>query len=138
MVTGGCLCGEVAFEVEEDFKFFNFCHCRQCRQVTGSAHASNLFTDADNVRWIRGEEKVKRYDVPGRAITSAFCSDCGSNMPYVSAAAPIYVVPAGSLNEPLSAVPVRVQNIFWGERADWYEPAAESERYDAMPDWMTG
>lgn len=138
MISGSCLCGEVAFELEERFRFFNFCHCRQCRQTTGSAHASNLFTDADNIRWIRGEDKLKRYDVPGRAITSAFCSDCGSGMPYVSLAGKVLVVPAGSLDVPLSEMPARVQTIFWGERADWYERAAASDRHDVMPDWTTG
>lgn len=58
-------------------------------------------------------------------------------MPYVSAAAPIYVVPAGSLDAPLAEIPARLQHIFWGERADWYESAAESERHDVMPDWMS-
>ena len=133
MLNGGCLCGEVAFEVADDFQFLNFCHCTQCRQTTGSAHASNLFTDAENFRWLSGEDKVKRYDMPGRSITSAFCTECGSGLPYKSLSSGRFIVPAGTLTGPLSKMPPSVRNIFWGERAEWYEGGVASERFETWP-----
>ena len=132
-VTGNCLCGAVSFEVEDDFHQLNFCHCKQCQRATGSAHASNLFTAADNIRWVSGAEFVKRFDVPGRSISNAFCSECGSGLPYVSLSGKLLVVPAGTLNQAVQSKPA-VGNIFWPERADWYETGVASRRHDGFAD----
>jgi len=129
-VTGSCLCGAVQFECRDSFSQFHFCHCTQCQKATGSAHVANLFTDLNNIDWISGQEKVKRYDVPGRTISSAFCSDCGSPVPYSSLTGDALVVPAGSLNDAVSIVPE--DNIFWSERASWYEHGVESEKFDGF------
>jgi hypothetical protein len=52
-LTGACLCGSIAFSLKDDFKAFYQCHCKQCQQLTGSAFASNIFTDLDNISWIK-------------------------------------------------------------------------------------
>lgn len=132
-VTGSCLCGEVRFELENDFHYLNLCHCKQCQRATGSAHASNLFTNPDNIRWTKGEDRVRRYDVPGRAISNAFCVNCGSGLPYLSKNSNTLIVQAGALNEPLNK-DTTMRNIFWTERADWYDQALAAEHIDTFPD----
>lgn len=128
-ITGSCLCGEVEFELEDDFDYLNLCHCKQCQRATGSAHASNLFTDPDNIRWTRGENRVRRYDVPGRVISNAFCESCGSGLPYLSGSGKSLVVQAGALNDPVSeSTPMR--SIFWSERAEWYDQSLLAEHHD--------
>lgn len=104
-ISGGCCCGEVTFAVEDHFKHFYFCHCEQCRKMTGSAHASNLFTAPDNIRWLTGESMTQRYDHPHRSLTQVFCKKCGSGLPYVSSNGKFLIVPAGSLNEEPSKSP---------------------------------
>jgi hypothetical protein len=132
-ITGSCLCGLVSFEVEDDFHQLNFCHCKQCQRATGSAHASNLFADPDNIRWTTGIEHVKRFDVPGRSISNAFCAECGSGLPYVSKTGTSLVVPTGTLNGTPGGSPT-MRNIFWTERASWYEAAIAAERQDGFPE----
>ena len=131
-ITGNCLCGAVRFEVDDNFQQLNLCHCEQCRKATGSAHASNLFTDPENIRWTNGEEYVKRFDVPGRCISNAFCTECGSGLPYVSKTGKSLVVQAGTLNDAFTSTPT-ARNIFWEERADWYDAAILAGHYDAIP-----
>lgn len=132
-ISGNCLCGAIEFELEDDFHFFNLCHCKQCQRATGSAHASNLFTDPGNIRWIKGGDRVRRYDVPGRTISNAFCADCGSGLPYVSKSGKSLIVQAGSLNAPFSKA-TTMRNIFWTERAEWYDKALAAEHNDTFPD----
>ena len=132
-ITGSCLCGAVCFEVEDNFHQLNLCHCDQCQRATGSAHASNLFTDPNNIRWTKGKDYVKRFDVPGRSISNAFCSVCGSGLPYVSKTGKSLIVQAGTLNDAITSNP-RVRNIFWSERADWYDAAAVADHDDAFPE----
>ncbi len=131
-ISGSCLCGVVRFELDDDFHQLNFCHCKQCQRATGSAHASNLFTGKDNLTWLSGKDKVKKYDVPGRAISNAFCTECGSGLPYQSGTGTALIVPAGTLNDEVKSAPV-INNIFWTERADWYDAGIAADHHDAFP-----
>ena len=40
MLTGSCLCGSVAYEVDADPGPFVHCHCRTCRKTHGSAFST--------------------------------------------------------------------------------------------------
>lgn len=117
--TGGCLCGGVRFEVHAAFDDFHLCHCRQCQQMTGAALAANLLTGPDALSWLQGQSMISRYDVPGRTISHAFCRDCGSALPFLSASGTRTIVPAGSLDQPPPRPPRR--HIFWNERAPWFD-----------------
>ena len=128
MLNGSCLCGAVTFEVKNEFEQFQLCHCTQCQKTTGTAHASNLFTDAKNITWKTGVDSVVRYDVEGRRISNAFCSKCGSRVPFTSLSGEIVAVPAGVLDDTPSIAPQA--NIFWPERATWYDEAIHAQTYD--------
>ena len=132
-LSGGCLCEAVRFEVEPEFRKLNICHCKQCQRTTGSAFASNLFVDPQAFRWIDGEDRIRRFDVSGRSISNAFCTDCGSRIPYQSKASESVVIPAGTLDDGPKSVP-NIANIFWGERAPWYDNAIEATCFDGFAD----
>lgn len=116
---GGCLCGRVRFQISTAFQDFHLCHCQQCQQTTGTAHAANLMTGPDALQWLQGEEAVSRYDVPQRSISNAFCQSCGAALPFVSASGATTIVPAGSLDQSPPIAPRR--HIFWNERASWFD-----------------
>ena len=56
-LKGSCLCGAVSYEVINEFDRLFLCSCDQCRQITGSAFASNLFIMADGFDWLSGDGK---------------------------------------------------------------------------------
>ena len=88
-VQGSCLCGSVRFELFGKINGFYFCHCMRCRRSTGSAHASNIFTDPENIRWLSGQELIKRYELPeAERFAKQFCSECGSLVPLVNRGGP--------------------------------------------------
>ncbi|MGY3571883.1 GFA family protein [Vibrio paucivorans] len=130
-LSGSCCCGAVSFEVEDDFKRFFFCHCDQCRKLTGSAHASNLFTLPDNITWKTGQSLLQRYEHPERAFARAFCSQCGSGMPYVNKSGKFLIVPAGSLDQEPSKTPDA--QIFCTEQADWHKAGLSVEKLPGFP-----
>ncbi len=131
-LTGNCLCGSVSFEILDDFEHFQLCHCTQCQKSTGTAHASNLFTDPANITWLSGKDNVQRYDLDDRRISNAFCRTCGSRVPWLSRGGDTLAVPAGVLNESPTLVPKA--NIFWPERASWYDAALEARHHDQFAD----
>ena len=131
-LSGSCLCGKMVFELEDAFDEFHLCHCQQCQKASGSAHVAHLFTRADNINWLQGQEHLAQYDVPNRAISNAFCQSCGSPMPYVSLASGKLVVPAGALDKASSLA--AQDHIFYDEKADWYEGSLGAPRFKLFPE----
>ncbi|MCS6972640.1 MAG: GFA family protein [Turneriella sp.] len=124
---GSCLCGKVRYVVKGPFLRFFFCHCSRCRRATGSAHAANLFTRAGNVTFTAGEDSIRRYDLPeAQHFSRAFCTICGSAVPYLSRDGRVHVVPAGPLGD-FDARKVDA-NVFWDSRAVWYEDGLNAPR----------
>jgi hypothetical protein len=131
-IRGGCLCGKVQYQVTGPFDAFHLCHCSQCRRSTGSAHAANIFTTEDRLEWLAGTEFIKRYapDEPG-VISKCFCKHCGSLVPYTSLQSGRLIIPAGSLLEAPDIEPQ--DNIFWRDRAPWYDSGLAAERIEQFP-----
>ena len=132
-IRGGCLCGRVQYRVRGPFDTFHLCHCSQCRRSTGSAHAANIFTTEDRLEWLSGEDEIKRYipDEPD-VISKAFCSHCGSLVPYTSLSSGLLIIPAGSLRDPVDIEPV--DNIYWRDRAHWYDAGLAAPRVEQEPE----
>lgn len=129
-MIGSCLCGQVSFRVDNYFEHLYLCHCQQCRKLTGSAHASNLLTRPENLKWLSGGNNIKRFEYPGRNFTRAFCRDCGSGVPYVNQSGEWLIVPAGALEgEPEIA---DAANIFCAERPDWSKAGAAADCFQGF------
>lgn len=140
MVTGGCLCGEVRFEIQGRLTPIQLCHARRCQRSTGSAFAPELAARADRFRWTRGADRVQVYEAPllrePPPFRRAFCRTCGSPLPVLREDSGLVVMLAGALDEDPGVRPFR--EIFLGERAPWLPaPPADADdgirRYDGRP-----
>ena len=132
-LSGSCLCGTVHYRVCGPWLRFAHCHCSRCRKATGSAHATNLFAQADHFRWTAGESEVRRYDLPTAArFCTSFCSKCGSRVPSLARDGKTIIIPAGSLDE---APEIRPQaRIYWGSRVTWSCDGDDLPRFEtALP-----
>lgn len=116
-IKGSCLCGAVSFKVVNAFEKLFLCNCDQCRQITGSAFASNLFVGIEGYDWLGGAKNIGSYQVPGRNISKSFYRFCGSGVPWENSDGTKMIVPAGSLREPANVVE-RVR-IFVSEQPAW-------------------
>lgn len=130
-IKGSCLCGEVRYEVDGGFDSFYLCHCQHCRKDTGSAHAANLFSATASLHWLAGRDNVRQYQLPATHHIKSFCTNCGSALPSLQGQGELLVVPAGSLDEPLSQKPDA--HLFMGSRADWDEGLESIPRLDGLP-----
>jgi hypothetical protein len=78
VLSGGCVCGEVRYEVSEPFVSANYCHCTRCQRRTGTGASANGRTAEGSFRIVKGEEFVKCWDPGGGGFPKCFCSNCGS------------------------------------------------------------
>lgn len=132
-INGSCLCGQIKFTITGPFDVFHLCHCSRCRKASASAHASNIFTDADRITWISGQSLIKRFDLPdAERFSKCFCTHCGSALPYISRKGNRLIIPAGVLDDDPGIKPQ--DNIFWANRAPWYDEALTAVRFEAYPD----
>ncbi len=129
---GSCLCGGIEFKVTGDFESFYLCHCAYCRKDTGSAHAANLFSKTAKLEWSKSETEIKIFQLPQSQHMKAFCSNCGSAMPYLQQQEKLLVVPAGSLDTILEKRPNA--HIFVSKKAVWDELLEEIHTFQWLPD----
>jgi hypothetical protein len=128
---GSCLCGAVRFEVEGSFERFFLCHCSFCRRDTGSAHAANLFSNTAKLTWLTGASQVTTYNLPSSRHAKSFCATCGSALPRLHAGTTSLIVPAGSLETPVTIRPDA--HIFVASRADWDRELETVPMVDRLP-----
>ena len=132
-IKGSCLCGDVEFEFSDGVRTFQYCHCSRCRKFTGAAHAANIIVSPESFRWTKGEELVGRFEVPeAKYHATAFCKQCGSSLPWKNKTGSAVIIPAGTLDDDPGVRPK--QNIFFGNRASWYEDASSLPKYDDLPE----
>jgi hypothetical protein len=79
MLTGGCLCGGVRYEVTGPFLRAGHCHCSRCRRHSGAAFSTLGRVRREDFRLASGADLVAVYRPEG-GMVKAFCSVCGSSL----------------------------------------------------------
>ena len=131
VLSGSCLCSQVAFEVTAAFTRAHNCHCSRCRKGRAAAHTTNGFTSVDNVRFTRGEGALKTYRLPGaRYFNQVFCATCGSGMPRLDRERGLAIVPFGALDgDPGRGAD---SHIFVASMAPWYQITDDLPQFEEM------
>ena len=79
VLTGGCLCGAVRFELTEPPVKATYCHCTRCQRRTGTAASAQVVVAPGSLRWLAGEDHV-RYWWPEGGNGKGFCPTCGAHL----------------------------------------------------------
>lgn len=131
-ISGGCLCGDVAYEITAAPQRMYNCHCQRCRRARSAAHATNVFYPFESFRWTRGEDRLTHYTLPGaRFFGTSFCSRCGSMQPRAAKAHGLVAVPAGSLDTDPGMRPQA--HIYVGSKASWFGITDTIPQFTEMP-----
>ena len=116
VITGGCQCGGVRYEVRGKLRDVIACHCTQCRRTSGhfvaaTACRRRTFTlvKDDTLKWY--------VAVPG--FRRGFCNQCGSSLLFEEESGDRVSIAAGSLDEPQGLK--IAAHIFASEAGDYYD-----------------
>jgi hypothetical protein len=118
-LTGGCLCGAVRYTYDGEVGAAGYCHCQDCRRVSGSAFGISVRVTAAGFSIISGAPKsfVKAGD-SGRPVARFFCGDCGSPLYTLPPLHPeVVFIKAGSLDDPTVVKPNR--QAWTRSRVEW-------------------
>ena len=130
VITGGCFCGAVRYEIRGRLCKARSCHCSKCRKVfsgAGSAYAE--VDEASTFDWTAGADNLTRYSsMPGWEVV--FCRTCGSTLGGLHAGS-IHGVTLGSVDgDP--GVEIEM-HIFVGSKAPWDHIGGPAPRFPEGP-----
>jgi hypothetical protein len=126
-IQGGCLCGRMRYEIDGPLTEVGNCHCSMCRRFHGAAFATYAKIDAENFRWLSGQDLMTVYESsPGMGW--AFCRICGSSLG-VPTRGKLSDLALGLLDTDPGVRPT--EHIFVGSKAAWYEITDTLPQYEA-------
>jgi hypothetical protein len=129
-LTGGCLCGAVRYAYEGEIGAAGYCHCADCRRVSGSAFGVSLSVASAGFRVTRGTPRAfTKSGDSGRPVTRFFCPDCGAPLFTQPPLHPERVfIKAGSLDDPSMVRPNR--QAWTRSRVAWAEIDPQIDSYE--------
>jgi hypothetical protein len=122
MITGGCLCGGVRYEIVEPLVAMTYCHCTRCQRRTGTAASPQARIEPGSLRFVQGEELVRGWQPPDHGFEKCFCSECGSQLFSRAGDGTIWSVRMGTLDEDPGLTPMH--RAFVAYAATW-EPVPD-------------
>lgn len=126
---GGCLCGEVRYEVRGPLRGVVNCHCSMCQRLHGNfgphtkARKVNItITGDDGLHWYKSSDIARR----------GFCRNCGSSLFWEPFDLDATGIIAGSLDQPTTLA--TIGHIFVGEKSDFYVITDDLPQFEASSD----
>lgn len=122
LLTGGCGCGAVRFEVTAPFVSAVYCRCTRCQRRTGAAASANARAEPGSVHVVSGEDELRSWKPEG-GFEKIFCGQCGSAL---------FSRPSGSSDY----LGVRLGAIDGdpGIRPQWHQYTNYAPVWEALPD----
>ena len=129
--TGGCLCGEIRYEITSEAGPSRICWCRDCQKIASNGTVNVIVpSEAINLSGAPGQHK-KTAD-SGNTVTRRFCPSCGSQLFSDSSGRPgLTVVRVGTLDEPSAVRPTT--NIWVASAPRWACVDPSLEPFDGPP-----
>ena len=135
---GGCLCGEVRFQVSGQPEFSVACHCRYCQLRTGSALGVGAYFQKENLKITQGTLKSYKFiNESDKEIDYQFCANCGTSLLWEIALFPNLIGTAGGTYDPPTFWYSLDREVFQRSKADFVhilspESYATSRLYDPV------
>lgn len=129
LLRGSCMCGLVAYEVQDAFEYSLYCHCSNCRRATGAAAKPFAGIKCDRLAIVSGGEHIMRYgDGPNHDF---HCARCGSLLYSLVRDRKYAHVTLGTLIDNPSVRPTA--HIFVGSKAAWEDICDDLPQFDTFP-----
>ncbi len=129
MMTGGCHCGAIRYEIMGEVLNHALCHCRDCRRSAGAPMVGWAMMTLDQLA-IGGDAAVFASSEHARRH---FCIQCGTGLFYTNdeMLPGLVDVQTGTLDEPEN-LPAQIQ-VQTAERLPWMETAHELAAFERYP-----
>lgn len=135
-ITGSCLCGNLAYEVDIPPLSVWMCHCSDCQDATNSDYQLTVLFQADRFRQTAGKAAIwHRKGDSGRDLKIHFCPECGARAFYHidgGEGSAIMFAPAGTLDQKQWIQPVA--NLWTKSRRPWVTLEESWLQFETQPE----
>ena len=131
-LKGGCMCGDIQYDVDGDSSVTGICHCPDCKRQTGSAFSTIVGVGADQIV-VEGTPRIyETKGLSGEGVLRHFCGNCGSPLYSVVNSMPgVAFIKAGTLDDTSWLVPTIE---FFCDNADhWTTQDVQRQKFGLMP-----
>lgn len=130
MMTGGCRCGAVRYEVSGEPAHHAVCHCRDCRASSGAPAMAWMAFPAENFRVTQGQARA--YNGSGASIRH-FCGNCGTGLYFINEEAlpGIVDIQSSTLDDADTVAPGAQIQV--AERLEWMGRIGELHEFARYP-----
>ena len=102
ILTGGCQCGAVRYEIRAAPLETYVCHCSECRRQSASAFGVSVIVPAEAFALTQGRTRTwSRRTDSGGVLDCLFCEVCGSRLCHINPRGQTISVKGGSLDLPV-------------------------------------
>lgn len=123
MLTGGCLCGGVRWELSAPPVSAAYCHCTRCQRRSGTAASAQARVAPGTLQIVQGEDLVREWVPPDDGWPKCFCSTCGSALWSRSREEPrVYSIRLGTFDDDP------------GVRPSYHQYVASAAPWEPLPD----
>lgn len=129
MLSGGCHCGAVRYQMPAEVAHHTLCHCIDCRKASGAPAVAWAMARTDQMT-ITGETRMYASSDHGRRY---FCGQCGTGLFYTSETVfpGMTDVQSATLDDP-DALPLQAQ-IQTADRIGWMAEVHSLPAFDRYP-----
>ena len=132
-IEGGCYCGAVRYQADDQAIFKGECFCRECQYIAGGAANLVLGVPAASFSYTKGEAKGFQRDDIENAVTREFCPKCGTHVAARSPAmAAAVMIKVGTLDEPAVFGGPQMA-IFTCDKQPFHQPTDGIPTFEQMP-----
>lgn len=125
MLTGGCYCGAIRYQVRGEPINRTICHCEMCRRTTGAPCVAWFTVPRVQLQMTGGN--VTRYRSSSHG-TRSFCATCGTQLTFADDDFPGDIdVSTCSLDQPAAVPPA--SHIFTASQVPWLQCADAWPRF---------
>jgi hypothetical protein len=131
--AGGCLCGEVRYEVSGASIWRVICYCESCTRAAGAPAIAWAGFDKTKFRLLNGGLEIYESS-PG--VLRGFCRRCGTTLTYrknpevLEGAQDDVYIATRTLDDPDAYPPA--EHVLYGERVSWFDVEDEFPHYDSL------
>ena len=127
LLTGGCACGAVRYQLKSEPFDTGYCHCRTCQLNSGAPAMVFSSVPVDDLVFTKGADRVKTFKSSSFGFRR-FCGECGTPFTMEVDHQPETVdFSVATLDDPSAVAPGF--HIFWGSRIGWFDPADTLPRH---------
>ena len=128
-LTGGCVCGQIRYEITAPLRNARSCHSSRCRKTFSGAGSAYAEVEPGTFSWTAGERALVAYETTA-AWGLVFCAKCGSTL-CGTHNGQIHGVTLGCIDgDP--GVQIEM-HIYVGSRAPWDHIGGDSVQYEVGP-----